>query len=418
MHPASHTPEQNSRTAWTGVAAPTIIATAPLAVLSIVYFVLPALAPQLVAAANVTPSDYGWLAGSVGLGSVTFYLLSHAITPVVGPLGTLRLGVLFGFCGLTLILTGSWPAMIAGGFLVGIGYGTSTPAGSQILADFTPRALWGTLFSIRQAGVPLGGIVAGGLAALSLAPHGWSESLVYCLLVVGMLGVFLLAAPAALNSARPLQPFVLSELVTPRNLVKPFRNVAAVSGLPTLVAAGCGFSMVHGAVTTFFVLYLYKAHSFDMRDAALLFSVLQGTAVIGRIVFGAIADRLKSQLTVLRFLAPLSAISALTLANFEPTWSHAAQLAAVVSIGLTVGTWNGLYLAEIARRVPANAVGSATASAAVFGFLTYAATPPLFGALIVTIGWSHAFTAIAMAAVFAGLALTVLKRRNPMTASA
>lgn len=372
-----------------------------------IFFILPALAPQLVTAAHIAPTDYGILAGAVGLGSVLFYLVNNAVTPVLGPLGTLRLGVIIAIAGLALLLTGQWPIMIAGGLLIGIAYATSTPAGSQILADFTPRTVWGTMFSFRQASVPVGGIIAGLIAATSIAPDGWHSALMYCLFIVACLGLVLLATPQRFNTAHPLVPFSLHAFVAPSNITRPFRDLITVKGMASLVAAGCGLCVVHGAVTSFLVLYLTSGLGIASRTAALLFVVVQAVAIFGRIFFGAVADRLRSPLQVLRFLAPLSALSAVMLASFDTTWAIEAQLAAAVTIGLTVGTWNGLYLSEIARLAPQANVGNITASAAVFSFLAYAITPPLFGVLVTSFGWRKGFAMIATAALASGIILTL-----------
>ena len=56
---------------------------------------------------------------------------------------------------------------------MGFGYAVSAPAGSMILASNTPKKFWGTLFSLRMAGVPAGGAFAGIVAAAIVGTYDW-----------------------------------------------------------------------------------------------------------------------------------------------------------------------------------------------------------------------------------------------------
>ena len=392
-----------------GVLLPVLIALVPTTILAFVYFILPVMAPSMMTALGRPAEDFGWLAGAIGLGSVWFYTSSHAITPVLGPLRTLRLGMLVSIIGIGLVISGLWPLVLFGGFLIGLGYATTTPTSSQVLADFTPRSNWSTYFSLRQAGVPAGGMLAGYLAVLILASYQWPVALFAAVVAVAFSGLLLFAVPARYNQSRPLQPFSLSRLITPVNMIEPARTVGAIRGLGLLVTAGCGFALVHGAVTIFFVTYLVVGLGISNAQAASLFIVLQATAILGRLAGGAIADRNGSALPLLSLLAPMSATSAFLLAILGAEWPPHAFIATTVFIGLTVGTWNGLYLSEIARLVPPDKVGSATAAAAVFGFSTYMITPPLVGLLAASVGWRLTFAIISSGAAVAAVALGLLR---------
>ena len=65
-------------------------------------------------------------------------------------------------------------------------------------------------------------------------------------------------------------------------------------------------------------------------------------------------------------------------------------------------------MAEIARLVPAEEVGSATASVTFFTFIAYMSGPPLFGAVAYLAGYPAAFVCLAAAglASFAALSRT------------
>jgi MFS family permease len=394
------------------VVLPTLISLLPIASLATLYFVLPVLAPALMAHVERPAADYGWLGGAIGAGSVCFYFLNHAITPVLGPVGALRFGLLISIVGGMLLLSGLWPLMLIGGALTGFGYGTTTPAGSQILADFTPKSAWGTLFSIRQAGVPAGGVLAASIAYFSLQDYGWAAPLMGALIPVALTTLFLFNTPQRYNQARLPEAFSAGKLFDWRNIARPIRNIRQVDGLAVLVAAGAGLAMGHGAVTQFLVIYLSSGLGLPVARGAVLFAVMQACAIAGRIIIGALADRFASPMLALRLLAPLSAFACVTLALFDPDWSWAWQITATVIMGVSVGTWNGLYLAEVARRSPSSQISSATASSAVFTFLSYMITPPLVGALATLVGWRPTFALIALAPLSAGLLLWLPSARG------
>lgn len=68
--------------------------------------------------------------------------------------------------------------------------------------------------------------------------------------------------------------------------------------------------------------------------------------------------------------------------------------------------WNGVYLAEVARRAPAGAVGAATAAALFITFGGVLAGPPIFAFMVKTgMSYGAAFIAVAAPALLCGLAL-------------
>lgn len=127
--------------------------------------ILPAVAPKVVESYGVSSSLIGY--------QVSLISLAMLISLVYGG----NLAVRWGGCrtsqlGLALCIAGCVTAMLPHqGFLLlsavpmGLGYGLVSPATSQVLMRFTPAERRNFIFSLKQTGVPLGGIAAGGLAA-------------------------------------------------------------------------------------------------------------------------------------------------------------------------------------------------------------------------------------------------------------
>ncbi len=354
-------------------------------------------APLMMRAMGQPPEAFGLLAGVIGLGSVWFYVASHAVTPAFGPVRTLRYGLWLAAIGATCMVFGSGPVVYAGALMLGFAYGTTTPAGSQVLAEFTPKAAWGTLFSVRQAGVPLGGMIAGLATTALSAAFGWQVALFSLAVIAGLLGVGFAIVPRRYNEGRPLIAFRPLDVVAPRNVLRPFRYLRRVPGLISLTVAACGFATMHATVVSFFVTFLYAGLGVPLTTAGALYALLQAFAITGRIVFGYIADRYASPLAVLKVQAPLSAAATLLLATFSARWPIAVLALASATIGLTVGTWNGLFLAQVARTAPEGEVSEATAASGAMVFLTYMLVPPAFGLAAAMLGYDTALILFAFA---------------------
>ena len=391
---------------------PLLIVVLPLIALSIVAFVLPVLASALMLAAGRPAADFGWMGAALGFGSVAFLLINQAITPVLGPLGTLRFGLATTTVGGLLILTGNWPTMITGTVLIGFGYATNTTAGSQILADFTPKAAWGTLFSLCQAGVPAGGALAALIAGATLVPYGWTVPLAICTGIAAVVFVGLLLLPQRYNLSRPLVPFAPAKVVESLNLATPFHSLRNRPGFPTFVVAGCGLAMVHAAVTQFLVLYLCNEIGLPLAQAAFLYAVTLVTAIAGRVAFGALGDWFDAPAKVLTALAPASVFASLMLVSFPGQSPMVLQFAVAAVIGLAAASWTGLYMAEIARRVAPSDVSAASAETSVFVFLAYMLTPPLVGGLAKAFGWPAAFLIIGAGPLISSILLVSQLRQG------
>lgn len=404
-----HNPESGRKVLSAPVLLAFAIAFVPLIGLATLQHVLPVFAPLLMQAADMPPQAYGWVGGAVGLGAVWLYMANSAFTVALGPVRALRVAALVGIAGAVLVLSGEFVLILAGAVLIGFGYATTTPAGSQILADHTPREHRGTLFSLRQAGVPIGGVIAGAGAGGLVAGLGWRVAFAVVVAVAVALCAMLLMAPRRFNESRPLRPFRLSGLFAVANLLQPFRTVAATPGMARIAGACVGFAVVQGATNAFFVTYMTAGLGLSLAFAGALFASMQIASVAGRVVLGFVADWAGSPRPVLKALALLSSLSSLLIASMSGEWSPLQLFAAAVFVGLSIATWNGLYLAEAADMAP-DAVSEATAATTFFVFATYMVTPPLAGIVIGYFGYRAVFVLAAIAALSSVVVLSPRRR--------
>jgi MFS family permease len=109
---------------------------------------------------------------------------------------------------------------------------------------------------------------------------------------------------------------------------------------------------------------------------------MQFAGVGARIFLGWLADRTgrpAHNLTVQAFAAAALVVAYGSLPDAPPVW-----LAALLSgaTGFFAASWNGIYMAEVARLSPADRIIEATSSSVMFTFLGYVCGPSVFSVLV------------------------------------
>ena len=381
------------------ILVPLTFAMLPLVALSAVQMGLPVLAPALVADLGLAPEMVGPIGGCIGLGSIWMFAANNAIMPALGPIRALALAGLLSVMGVIFVVSGWIALILLGAVMIGFAYAVTAPAGSLILSDHVPKNFWGTAFSIRQAGVPLGGAIAGLLGTGVSVIYGWQFGLL-CLALLPLICVILpVVAPASFRTGDREIRFRFTELVRPSIFLQPARTVRALPQLHRLTFASLGFAMVQGSVFAFFTTYMTDGLGFSLALAGSLFAVMQVSSFAGRIGAGFLADHIGSLRKTLRGMSVASALACIVMAMMQESWPLPILFAVVVCIGASAATWNGLFLAEIARVVRPDQVGTATAGVTFFTFVSYMLTPPLFGAIVYVAGYQAGYLVGCLAAL-------------------
>ncbi len=325
--------------------------------------VFPVMGPALTEAAGVPSESIGILA-SVGSAGTMWWLISGGgVLSGLGAVRALQIGALLGVMGLTVAMIGGWWALLTASLLIGLGYGPSPPAGSDILKRHAPARHRSLVFSIKQSGVSLGGAIAGLLIPVVLLTMNWRAA---CLAMIALALVSIVAAQpfrraidVQRSGARNLS---LSAFIDPRSLLNPFRSIGLNGPLLTTTYVSVCFAVVQGSVFAFLVTYLAVDLSLGLPIAGLAFATLQGAGVVGRVVVGWAADRTGSARATLIILSLASGLMTIGLAAIEPLWSQWSIIGLSALTGIAVASWNGVFLAEVSNLVP-DAVRGAKARA-------------------------------------------------------
>jgi MFS family permease len=133
----------------------------------------PVFAPVAAAAIGVSASRIGLYTSIVYAAACIASLASGRLIHRLGPMRLSQWCLVLCGAGSAVIAAASPAAVVVGAVLIGLGYGPITPSSSQILIRQTPAHRRALVFSLKQTGVPLGGVMAGMLVPPLLLAVGW-----------------------------------------------------------------------------------------------------------------------------------------------------------------------------------------------------------------------------------------------------
>ncbi|MEK6592887.1 MAG: MFS transporter [Pseudomonadota bacterium] len=358
--------------------------------------------------------DIGVEATTIGAFTSLIYLLAAVSAPIGGAFVARRGAVRVSQ--ICLVLTGTGLAMcglvhpaavLAGALLIGMGYGPVTPASSALLIEHTPDRMRNLIMSIRQTGVPIGGALAGVTVPWLMVAGGWR----FAVLVMGGLCVVLAlvlqtvrrvydgdgkADPRAAAAHRP-------------SLAAMLKMVYADVQLRRLSYASFAYAGMQMCFASYLVVFLTGNAGMGVVNAGYALSAAMIAGIVGRIVWGVIADYSGNPRLLLALLGAAMAVCALTMAMVSAAWPFAAVLLLCVVFGATAVGWNGVYVAEVAHVAPAGKVAVATGASLALTYFGAVVGPFIFW-LIVTLSGSYAVAFASAALVTLAAAVAILRK--------
>ncbi|MGH8738706.1 MAG: MFS transporter [Burkholderiales bacterium] len=359
------------------IALPLAATLAVQTLVALAVYCAPVMAPVAAPALGVPPSTIGYFVALVYAGSMLGSVTSGGWVARFGPIRVSQIGLLLSLVGLALGASAWLPLVALGAVVIGLGYGPATPASSYILARASPPGLVALTFSIKQTGVPLGGAIAGVLVPVLIHALGWRESA----LAIGLACLVLAFAvePVRARYDRGLNrkaPISLRSAFAPVALVLRERRLKEMA-LTSFVYGGVQITLVSYLVT-----FLTDAFALRLVLAGLVMAVSQVASVIGRVLWGVVADRALSRRRMLGLLGIGMGISAITTLAAGPQWPLWLLFTYAAVFGATAVGWNGVYLAEVAHLAPQGQTSQATGGCLFFTFLGVVITPLLFNVVL------------------------------------
>lgn len=393
------------------IASVLFLTTAVQALASMAALMVPVLGPRIIGDLQLPGSVLGYYVALVYLAAVPSSVMGGDAVLRYGPVRVSQACLVLCAVGLTMVGSGVWWLAPLGALLVGMGYGPVTPASSHMLSLAAPARNRGLVFSIKQTGVPMGGALAGFLAPRLAEPMGWPAAL-----AMGGLACVLFASIAQWwrhdnDDARvPSHPLGLRVFVEMTRLLR--QSVA----LRTLAIAAFFFSMFQLSLSTYLVTYMHHGFGYSLVAAGFMMSVAQGAGIVGRLVWGFVADHVMRGPRLLLVLGAVMTLGCLAMAALPRDWSPGALMSVVVLVSACALGWNGFFLAEVTRQSPPGVTGRATGAILSCMFAGVVVGPPIFGSLASATGsFSLAFAVIAIAPLVS--TITLLLRRRALEPS-
>ena len=304
----------------------------------------------------------------------------------------------------------SWPGwailFAVTAFVIGSGSAVSTPASSDLLGRYCPPRRAPLIFSIKQTGVPVGGILAGVLVPAFTIALGWQGAFVACGAMCLVLAFVLQPLRAEFDQYR-----VRSHRISMRAVLHTVRAVLVHRRLRELALCSVSWVGLQAIYGAFLFAFLADGLGYPPETAGWVFAAGNAAAVGARILWGWIASRFLNARALLGGLAVVMAAASIATASFGPGWPVVAVVAVAVVYAGTAISWHGVLLAEIARLSPVDRIGATTGGVLLFtstGIMVY---PLIYGAILEATGsYAPGFIIAALPALYTGLRM--LRRRG------
>jgi sugar phosphate permease len=381
-----------SRYRWTILA----LGTGAQAAYSAVFLGIPVLAPALRAEYGLSLPEVGLVLATANLGAVLTLLPWGLLADRVGERTVLSTGL----AGASFALAGAAFAPSLA-FLVGAlclagaaGASVNAASGRAVMGWFTARER-GFALGIRQTAVPIGGTAA----ALVLPPvaEAWDVRGGFIALACGCFGTAL-AGSTGLREA-PERTDEVGDVGRPLSDGRIWRLSA---GSALIIAA-------QASILGFLVLFLHGDRGISTAAAGGVLALMQVLGAVLRITAGRWSDHVRARIPPLRQLAIALAVALVSTAVLTRA-PLALLLPALVVAGALSLSWNGLSFTAAAELAGRARSGAAIGFQQTALSVSYAASAPVFGAVVDAGSWGLGFALAALlplagAGVLRGLSL-------------
>lgn len=367
--------------------------------------ILAATAPVVAAAVGVPVEFVGFQIALVYTGASLISTISGFLLRRWGPGRVSQISLVLCGGGAALMAVPSVPVIAFGALFMGFGYGMTNPSGAEILMRITPARRRNMVYSIKQTGIPFGGMLAGFVAPPIAENFGWQTApligAVCCLLVALALQPWRNGWDTARepNARLDSTAFVAMTIIW------------RIPALRWMGLAGFNYAFIQLAISTFAVTILVTEAQFSLIAAGAVLAAVQAAGVAGRVVWGWFADRWGIGDQLLIAMGITNVAGALIMIGIGPDWPVWVIYVFFVSFAASAYSWTGIFMTSTVNRAPPEQAGAATGG---IGAPVYAGV--IFGTVALSIladvmgSVSDAFGIVALLAAIGTLALIKARR--------
>jgi MFS family permease len=316
-----------------------------------------------------------------------------------------------GVCTVAAALSPSFVWACASFFLAGLGYSFLNPASSVGVMNWFHRDERATAMGAKQTGVPGGGVLAAVLAPSLVLVVGWRGALA-ALGVINVLFAFVFSSSWREARQEPADSFEPESAASAEPGARMYRALLPVSVATAIYLVG---QMV---LITYLPLYLKDAMGFSAYWSSLALALTQGGAMIGRVGWGVVSDRLFGgrRKVVLLLIGSLSALLVTALSFLSRESSYYLLLPILFLAGVCLVGYQGVSYALIGEIAGKARTGAGLGMMITINAACATLGTPLFGYIVDRTG-SYAFAwQILAASITVGiLAMAVLLKEPRRT---
>ncbi|MGE7880397.1 MFS transporter [Bacillus sp. NPDC094077] len=285
-----------------------------------------------------------------------------------------------GFIGLLFVL-----------LLVGTFYSVSQPGGSKLIIKWFSKENRGLAMGIRQAGIPIGGALAGVLIPFLTIKYNvaYAVNIIACICIIGGVLFFIFYK----------EPYV-QEKVRQEHIKLSFgRQLKAVmckKELYPIYLIGICMISLQMVLVGHFIKFLVMEQSITPILAGKVFSVMFFSGMIGRIVLAAVSDLFyKGNRRIPLFIAVCTSIGFILLLVISiHTITRGVLYGVSALLGFFSIGWFSLFIVEVAESASEESVGMTVSFALTLNQIAIIVAPVLFGYIADEKGYTYAWLCI------------------------
>lgn len=307
-----------------------------------------------------------WQIGAlVTAASLSAALISPSLGRVVDRIGARRAGILtLAASAVALAAVAGAPSeslLLGSALVAGVAQAASNPATNKLISLHVAAGQQGLITGIKQSGVQLGTFLGGLLLPVFAGWWGWRGAVVAFITV-------------------PVATAILAPLVLPTDpapTAGPGHDTSTrIDGFIVRLAA-YGFLLGSGGTAIFTYLALYAREELGLSPAAagLAVALMGLTGVVGRIIWGRIAETSVGSVRALSTIALLAALATLLLLAAEHLGAWIIWPAALV-VGASASAWNAVGMLAVIQTLPSREAGKGSGIVLLgfFGGLAFGST--------------------------------------------
>ncbi|AIE80208.1 major facilitator family transporter [Bacillus cereus] len=285
-----------------------------------------------------------------------------------------------GFNGLLFVL-----------LLMGMFYSVSQPGGSKVILKWFPKENRGLAMGIRQAGIPIGGALAGVLIPFLTIQYNMTYAInsIACICIIGGLLFFVFYK----------EPYVQAEVRKEHTKVSFWTQLKVVickKELYPIYMAGICMISLQMVLVGHFMKFLVREQSITSIVAGTVFSIMFFSGMIGRVVLATISDVFyKGNRRIPLFITVCASIGLVLLLVIS---IHTITSGVLYGVSALLGFfsigWFSLFIAEVAELASEESVGITVGLALTLNQIVIIIAPVLFGYIVDAKGYTYAWFCI------------------------